>query len=43
MGISQGQEMGPEVKSGSLVAGRGHLLGCGEGSSSRDSQILLLN
>lgn len=31
VGILQGQEMGSEVKSGALVAGRGYLLSCREG------------
>lgn len=39
MDIPQGQEMGPEVKSRSLVAGRGHLLSCGKGSSSREARF----
>lgn len=33
MDIPQGQKMGLEVKSGSLVAGRGQPLSCGEGAA----------
>ena len=43
VGIPQGQEMCPEVKSGALVAGRGTCSAVGRESSSRDSQILSPN
>ena len=40
-GIPQGQEMGAEVKIGTLVAGRRHLSVPGRDSSSRDGQIFV--
>ena len=39
--IPQGQEMPPEVKSGTLVAAGDNRSAVGRGSSSRESQILL--